>query len=300
MKKKYIFCIPSSTDFAIATAVLIYSIKKNLKLAGMCDFVVPYNDLSERAMNYIRKAHSDVKFEKPKDNSFYSKINTTIYGKDNYDCYLSFEAFWQDGYEKCIYLDADMLCIKDFSEIILDNNGGVTWKYPNLGTVVIGKNHLDKKTYYKLIDQALKRNRNNPGGDQETVKQLFPSNSSSVQIINAFYNFQHWGGGGRGTNKYFKDNQDNIRIIHYSGKRKPWGKCWDSDIYKDNDLNCQRFPHMMWNCEAVKIWYEYFERFKIECVNCNSLSPLEKYQKNKDVVIEDVPDELKGLHMGGI
>ena len=26
--KKYIFCIPSSTDFAVATAVLIYSIKK--------------------------------------------------------------------------------------------------------------------------------------------------------------------------------------------------------------------------------------------------------------------------------
>ena len=42
--KKYIFCIPSSTDFAVATAVLIYSIKKNLTLYEM-EFVALHGDI---------------------------------------------------------------------------------------------------------------------------------------------------------------------------------------------------------------------------------------------------------------
>tara|TARA_Y100000593_G_scaffold74652_1_gene137505 strand:+ start:3867 stop:4730 length:864 start_codon:yes stop_codon:yes gene_type:complete len=286
--KKYIFCIPSSTDFAVATAVLIYSIKRNLKIAEDCDFVVPYNNLSEKAMNYIRQAHSDVKFEKPKDSSFYSEIPKTIYGVDNYDVYLSFEAFWQNGYEKCIYLDADMLCINDFSEIILDNKGEVSWKYPNLGTVVIGDNYLGESTYRKLIEVALSMHKHKPGGDQDSVNTLFGAGApNDVTYFDEMYNFQDWGGGGTGSNRNFQEKKDKVKIVHYSGRRKPWGKVWDSDIYDTEDKNCIYYPHMMWNCEAVRIWHQYFEEFKIYAFGANS--PIERHQKTNNVIVEDTP-----------
>ena len=54
----------------------------------------------------------------------------------------------------------------------------------------------------------------------------------------------------------------------------------------------------MWNCEAVRIWYEYFERFKIDCLKCDT--PIEIYQKKKDVIINDIPGALKNKHMNGI
>ena len=292
--KKYVFCIPSSTDFAVSTAVLIYSIKKNLKVADDCDFVVPYNNLNQKAMDYIKKAHSDVKFEKPKDNSFYKEIPKTIYGTDNYDVYLSFEAFWQDGYEKCIYLDSDMLCVKDFSEIILENNGNVSWRYPNLGTVVIGNKCLGEDTYRNLIGHTLKHNVNHPGGDQETVKQLFNPSNGPTEAFGHEYNFQHWGGGGKGTNEYFVSQKDKVKIIHYSGKRKPWGKVWDSDIYDEEGKNCMIYPYMMYHCEAVKIWHKYFEEFKVNVLGAQS--PLEKYQKSNNVIVKDVPKELHSRH----
>ena len=50
--------------------------------------------------------------------SFTYYIPKTIYGPGNYDVYLSFETFSQIGYERSVYLDADMLCVGDFSDII--------------------------------------------------------------------------------------------------------------------------------------------------------------------------------------
>ena len=51
--KKYVICIPASDDFALATAVLIYSLKKNLRVFEDCDVKVVYNNLGEKSKNLI-------------------------------------------------------------------------------------------------------------------------------------------------------------------------------------------------------------------------------------------------------
>ena len=38
--KKYAICIPSSDDFALPTAVLLYSLEKNFKAYKDCDIIV--------------------------------------------------------------------------------------------------------------------------------------------------------------------------------------------------------------------------------------------------------------------
>lgn len=256
--KKYVICIPASDDFALATAVLIYSLKKNLAVFEECDVVVPYNNLNKKSKDLIRKAYSDTVFKKPKNSDFYKHIPRTIYGPDNYDVYLSFETFSQVGYERSIYLDADMLCISDFSEII-KHKKEIVWKYPNLGTLIVGKKYLDGHTYDKMINLVLNTNiKNNPMGDQITCQQLFSPNNSDVLQVSEAYNFQHFGAGGKGDPETYKNTTD-IKIIHYSGRRKPWGPIWDGD---DNNKNCIRYATLMNKNPAVKEWYRYYDEFR--------------------------------------
>ena len=164
-----------------------------------------------------------------------------------------------------------------------------------MGTVVIGKTYLSEDTYRELIDTTMKYFRHKPGGDQAAVNALFgKGKKTNITYINDLYNFQHIGGGGKGSNKLFLSMKDKVKIIHYSGRRKPWGKVWDSDIYNSSGQNCIYYPNMLYNCEAVKIWCQYFEEFKVTHIVCKS--PIEKYQKSHNMIIEDVPDGLRHLH----
>lgn len=257
--KKYVFCIPASDDFALAAAVLIYSLKKNIKVFDDCDVKIPYNNLNEKSKNLIRKAHPETIFEKPVDSSFYKHIPKTIYGPDNYDVYLSFETFAQTGYEKSIYLDADMLCTSDFSDII-ENDKQIIWKYPNLGILIAGKKYLDGNTYKIMIETVVNSNiKNRPDGDQVTCQHFFNPNNPDVLVVSELYNFQHFGAGGHGSHEKYNSLSNQVKVIHYSGRRKPWGPIWNGD---ETNKNCMRYASLMNNNNATKIWYSYYDEFR--------------------------------------
>ena len=52
------------------------------------------------------------------------------------------------------------------------------------------------------------------------------------------------------------EEADKVKVIHYSGRRKPWGPIWDGD---DNNKNCVRYATLMNENNAVKIWYKYYD-----------------------------------------
>ena len=261
--KKYIICIPSSDDFSLATAVLIYSLKKNLSIFDQCDVKVPFNNLNEKSKNLIRKAHKETIFSKPQDSSFYECIPRTIYGEGNYDVYLSFETFAQTGYERSIYLDADMLCTSDFSDIVTDPNE-IVWKFPNLGILIAGKKYLTGETYQHMINLVRNtRIKDRPDGDQVTCQHIFNPNNPDVRVVSELYNFQNFGAGGKGSVESFETMKDDIKVIHYSGRRKPWGPVWDGD---DLNKNCIRYTELMNANGAVKTWYKYYDAFREDCL----------------------------------
>jgi lipopolysaccharide biosynthesis glycosyltransferase len=261
--KKYVICIPASDDFALATAVLIHSIKKNLRVAGDCDFVVPYNNLNEDSMNLIRKAHSETMFKPPRNSDFYKHIPRTIYGVGNFDVYLSFETFSQIGYKRSVYLDADMLCTGDFSDIIEDDKQ-IIWKFPNLGILVAGDKYLTGQAYDEMVKAVINTEiKNRPDGDQVTCQHFFSPANPDVKVISNHYNFQEFGGGGKGTPEHYDEEADKVKVIHYSGRRKPWGPIWDGD---DNNKNCVRYATLMNENNAVKIWYKYYDDFREKCL----------------------------------
>lgn len=257
--KKYVICIPASDDFALATAVLIYSIKKNLTVFDQCDVKVVYNDLNEASQHLISKVYSDIKFEKPVDSSYYRHIPSTIYGPGNYGCYLSFEAFSQTGYNKSIYFDADMLCSADFSDIVKTEKQMV-WKYPNNGLMIVGHKYLTGETYRKMIDVVINTNmKNRTDGDQATAQQLFNPSNQDVKVVSELYNFQNFGAGGKGSHEEYQKSAKDVKIIHYSGRRKPWASIWDGE---ENNKNCIRFATLMNNNDAIKLWYKYYDEFR--------------------------------------
>jgi len=289
--KKYAFCIPSSDDFALPTAVLLHSLERNFKYWDDCDVIIPHNYLSENGKKTIRKAAPKAMFVPPRDSSFYKHIPGTMYGTDNYDVYLSFEAFSQEGYEKTIYMDADMLCVKDFSDA-MHYPHDVVWRNPNLGIVIVDQKCVPD-AYHSLIKLTLANDkiRTDEGGDQKAVRAMFGRESDRVKFLTDDYNFQSWGGGGKGSNKEFLENQENIRVIHYSGRRKPWGNVWDGDYYDKNSI---KYPYLMYHNDAVRVWYEYYEDFKNMRLDM-PLSPFEKYELEKGVYLKDTPGSVDGL-----
>ena len=164
--------IVTSTDdkFAVGCAVLLFSLQKNMSIFEDCDIKVFYTNLSEKSKNLIKGVCPRAKFETP-ENFDYCKGIKTLYGESNQDTYLCLESFKQSDYDRVAYIDTDMLCVGDISDIFTENrghsmmacvgakhvnkkhaqyNGGIS-KF-NAGFMVIGKEHLkNAETYTDLI-----------------------------------------------------------------------------------------------------------------------------------------------------
>lgn len=262
--------------FLPGTAVLLHSLKKNVALYDQCDVTVFYNTLSDKSKGVFRAIDPKVRFKTPHDTDFCSGANT-IYGRGNQDCYLSFEAFRQSNYQKSIYMDADMLCIADVSEAIQLKSDFACClrKTKRRGVPLIQTNHVAKVIYkanlqnafmvmsgehvtaYKLLIKCARKVRNNPMCDQ-AAQSLYLRNKT-IHVLPTTYNFQFWGGGA-GESK-FDEYASDIKIIHYSGRRKPWGSDWSG---KDTDRCCIRFPKHMAGNKAVDLWHKYYKECQTE------------------------------------
>ena len=115
-----------------------------------------------------------------------------------------------------------------------------------------------------MIDLVVNTNiKNRPDGDQVTCQHLFSPSNPDVRVISELYNFQNFGAGGKGAPEAYNSDANNIKVIHYSGRRKPWGPIWDGD---ENNKNCIRYASLMNENGAVKIWYKYYDDFRERCL----------------------------------
>jgi lipopolysaccharide biosynthesis glycosyltransferase len=304
--------IVTSTDdkFAPGCAVLLHSLKKNMSIFNECDVKVFYTSLGEQSKQIIRRVCPKADFEMPKDFDYCKGIKT-LYGEDNQDTYLCLESFKQSEYDRVAYIDTDMLCIGDMSDIFSENldydmmacigskplnikqsfyRNGIS-KF-NAGFMVIGKKHLDgRKTYNDLIDivERAKSKKNNNQyrimhktaptfNDQDAIKIYWQNRG--VFILPDWYNFKNFGAGPRPedfkrTDDLFRQHLDNIKLIHYSGKRKPWanstdrsGPSIDGKIPGMYDVCSVADPVEMNRSLAMHMWHDYYEEcFGKKCIN---------------------------------
>ena len=96
-----------------------------------------------------------------------------------------------------------------------------------------------------------------------TCQTFFSPQNPDVKVVSELYNFQHFGAGGHGSPDNYNLASDDIKVIHYSGRRKPWGPIWDGN---DNNKNCMRYAVLMNENNATKIWYKYYDEFRERCL----------------------------------
>ena len=304
--------IVTSTDdkFAPGCVMLLYSLKKNMSIFEECDVKVFYTNLSEENKNKIKSVCPKAKFEKP-ENFDYCKGIKTLYGESNQDTYLCLESFKQQEYDRVAYIDTDMLCIGDISVIFSESlkygimactgtktineqasyyDRGIS-KF-NAGFMVIGKRHLNRnKTYNDLIEIVQRAKETMLEGqyrvlhktsatfnDQDAIRIYWTHRP--VFILPDFYNFKNFAHGPKPENfkeadGFFRENLENIKLIHYSGKRKPWanktdrtGPSIDGKMAGMYDVCSVADPEEMNRSLAIHMWHEYYEEcFGEKCIN---------------------------------
>lgn len=158
----------------------------------------------------------------------------------------------------------------------------------NAGFMVINKQNLEgHRTYNRLVEivksvnkgidpdlvqfsqqYKIRGKKSTTFNDQDVIKMYW--NSNPVRILPDWYNFKYWGGlSGNATiledNKklmnFFDKNLDKIKIVHYSGKRKPWGdKTKRDDGFNGMyDVCSVGDAEAMLGVKAVDMWHDYYE-----------------------------------------
>lgn len=170
--------------------------------------------------------------------------------------YYTLEAFRITGYDRVLFLDSDMIILGDLTNLIkrecfvgIENTlsiystnkecgGKNPISYINGGVFSIPKGLLGERSFNELLEVA------KPGhkkADQDTINKWILERKFSYYVINNRYNFMvraPWK-----QNRPVSDIQkDEVRILHYAGKHKPWA-------------NNPNSPYAAWE----KIWQDYYE-----------------------------------------
>ena len=196
----------------------------------------------------------------------------------------AFKKFMSDPKYRNVQLAHSNIQVGEVISNYTDNQGRL-WKseVDDAGMFVVGKDILGEFSYNKLIETYTSKYTNNKMADQATIMHLYKDNCST---LNENYNFQRWGAGGDGSNEEFLNKINSLKIIHFSGRRKPWGKV--HNLIDDNDKNCMSFPFMCFHSDAVKLWLFYYEQFKVNYVF--NKSPIEQYEYNNQIIFQDLDD----------
>tara|TARA_R100000152_G_C6753617_1_gene177377 strand:- start:22 stop:1014 length:993 start_codon:yes stop_codon:yes gene_type:complete len=154
----------------------------------------------------------------------------------------------------------------------------------NGGFWIIGKRWLSGEVYNYLREIVIKRTHKIESADQATVNFFLKSyclrNGGKFLLLPDGYNFKNWGGMsicherkvGRGGENLFKLVEKDIKILHYSGRRKPWASIvngWQS-WKKPHELNPCDIPNSKNPCAISdlkkmkestpgKLWHKYYE-----------------------------------------
>jgi len=203
-----------------------------------------YSPLSAANRQVIRGIYADVSFQAVEEKRYQPFLNQTP--EHMLPALYSLECFRMHEHESIVFLDCDMLCLGDISEIfttIVDFGICPADRYRdrkerlagifarrvgfNTGLMVIGERYRNERTYNSFF-----RLRSGGLADQDILNRYF--RYRPVFCFDHKYNYHA---------EFFWDKhgvQDDVRILHYAGK-KPLAE--------------PGLPRM-------KIWFEYRERLR--------------------------------------
>lgn len=225
----------TNRTFLPGLVVLLSSLESNLKGFAQTPMVVlihnGLNPPTETDCARITSKWPNVSFRNV-ESSFYAEAPRVNSQADN-SAYITLEAFRKSEFEQLLFVDADMLCLRDFSDVFESavapfvgcsvNHDvvpkGVVTRGPaiNTGFFLLSGELLAGTHYEHLIDLA-KSNTHPFLRDQSVINKFLRGRPR--QYCSSVYNERNWD---RAVS--FSDQLSKIRIVHYSGyseRPKPW------------------------------------------------------------------------------
>ena len=215
--KIVIYMVVNDDYFELAAVMMnsLRHLKIKYKLVVLYSNNLPNAKLSSKNQALLKK-HLNVENIIDVDADWMSKIK--IPNIKAYPALLSLSLFSNTEDDIIIYLDSDMLILKDFSDILKDlddyhihgSSPDPSQKYINCGMFCMTRGFLDKKNWSDIIKSYVKSNNTKTFeyGDQNIINDCCP-----------VYNHNWY------TNYHPNTNHDidKFRIIHWQGMKKPNG-----------------------------------------------------------------------------
>jgi lipopolysaccharide biosynthesis glycosyltransferase len=205
-------------------------LQHNKKLEGM-DFVLLSNDIKEMPGFEVRRFNPNryrkISFMKRKRTGNTRRFQKTFY---------KFEVFAIQGYDRMVFLDSDLLCLGDVSQLfnpgltkfdlcaVPDTNGKARhhkdgYYRINSGMQVINKGMIGAGIRDELIEFA-EAGKSWDGGDQGTLIEYLWAKKKSVKYLPLTYNTLK-----RMVVKnptLWAKLKPDVRLLHFVGRVKPW------------------------------------------------------------------------------
>lgn len=272
MKNKYSFISVLSTDnYLKGLLVLFFSYKKTKSKYPFLVLLTP--NISKKTILILKK------FNIPYEILSEDIGNPTDVNRKHrwFKTYSKLSIFNQTKYSKIVYLDADMLILKNIDELFLKphmsatNAGGMlprkkSWKHLNSGLMVI---RPSSKIFKDMISKIGKIENIESGGTKFT-----PKSGSDQDFLNSYYSKWKQNKKLHLDHKYnmihyyideyfkffgysFKSKKRPIYIIHYASYLKPW------NITKNEMKIIKRNPNKKIELQSIKMWLKKFEKIVI-------------------------------------
>lgn len=231
------FVTVCNDEFAPGLTVLLHSLRTHFRGFDEIPFRVIHHPriapLALATRTILGREFSNVSFGEPRSAAYFDA--PTVNERADNSAYLTLEAFAPTARDRVLFIDSDMLALRDFSDILdIDHpfiackSGGHPKQYRgprydrgmiNTGLFAIGQEYLDGRTYEALLERA----RNNTSKllrDQWVINSHVPIRD--IHILPDTYNFQAWN-----HLAHFVSHARKLRTLHYSGysvRPKPWAR----------------------------------------------------------------------------
>lgn len=262
-------------------AVSLQSLIENSKKENFYLIKILYTNISEENQKKIQKFEQEnVSIEFVDLNYYIEKIKDKLYTRDYYSKTTYFRLFIPNlypQYTKALYLDSDIVVLEDVADLYntnMENNlvaaapddviqtievfqeyaekvvGVADYRnYFNAGVLLMNLDELRKFDFQEKFIYSLDKIKFSVAQDQDYLNRLC---KGRVKMVDSNWN--------RMPIAREKENQGDIKLIHYNLAYKPWH--FEDILYKDYFWNYAKKTEFFGTIQKIKDNYSDEERFE--------------------------------------
>lgn len=272
LQKNYVFVsIITTNDYLPGLLVLYKSLIATNTAYPFLVLLTP--DISAKTISELEKQHIPYKIISEEIE------NPTDVNRNHrwFPTYSKLHIFNQTQYDKVVYLDIDMLILRNIDELFehehmsATNAGGMlprksSWIHINSGLFVLEPSHklfkdmVSKVGRIEKIESGGTLDKPKYGSDQDFLNAYYPDwpNKNELHLDHKYNIFHYYFDE---YNKLFgytiKNGIKPVSVIHYASHLKPWNMTKDELHELSIDVNRKL------ESEAVKLWLDMYEEIKL-------------------------------------